>query len=54
MAEANNLWNCQRGKKDDTHAIPIPNLNDLLIRADNQAITSYLRATFYPGHLLDG
>src|SRR6266852_3371106 len=43
-----------KGRRHDTHIIPIPNLNDLLIRADNQAITGYLRATFYPGHPLDG
>jgi hypothetical protein len=40
-------------QKKKTHAIPIPNFDDLFVRADNQTLTCHFRATFYPEHPFD-
>src|SRR5712671_4609063 len=41
-------------KDSRTHAIPIPNLDNLFVCADNQAVSGHLCATLYPGYPLNG
>jgi hypothetical protein len=41
-------------KNGQTHAISIPNLDNLFVCADNQAVSGHLCATLYPGYPLHG